>query len=187
MYRWISPLTTVKPEQYTLCTFWLSFGQILTIYCQWIKVSSARNYLVVEKLLNSIIFSNAQRISREYISCRKSPPFHNKREIEYRWGISRTLEENVCSRAITLYCVRFWSLKSDFRHNCPICDTIDPFWLIMSDFRRWWPILESSVWIFPFRSNTQTLLGKYHASKVRLKFATDARNTNKTCILTIRE
>lgn len=116
-----------------------------------------------------------------------SPPFHNKREIEYRWGISRTLEENVCSRAITLYCVRFWSLKSDFRHNCPICDTIDPFWLIMSDFRRWWPILESSVWIFPFRSNTHTLLGKYYASKVRLKFATDARNTNKTCILTIRE
>lgn len=116
-----------------------------------------------------------------------SPPFHNKREIEYRWGISRTLEENVCSRAITLYCVRFWSLKSDFRHNCSICDTIDPFWLIMSDFRRWWPILESSIWIFPFRSNTQTLLGKYYASKVRLKFATDARNTNKTCILTIRE
>lgn len=70
VYRWISPLTTVKPEQYTICIFWLSFGQILTIYCQWIKVSSARNYLVVEKLLNSIIFSKAQRISREYISCR---------------------------------------------------------------------------------------------------------------------
>lgn len=151
----------------------------------------------MEKLLNSIIFSKAQRISREYISCRANgvvtkdhpfiPSFHNKREIEYWWGISRTLEENVCSRAITLYCVRFWSLKSDFRHNCPVCDAIDPFWLIMSDFRRWWPILESSVWIFPFRSNTRTLLGKYYASKVRLKFATDARNTNKTCILTIRE
>lgn len=197
VYRWISPLTTVKPEQYTICTFWLSFGQILTIYCQWIKVSSARNYLVVEKLLNSIIFlmlrgyhANTFPAGRMALSPKiihLSPPFHNKREIEYRWGISRTLEENVCSRAITLYCVRLWSLKSDFRHNCPICDTIDPFWLIMSDFRRWWPILESSVWIFPFRSNTQTLLGKYYASKVRLKFATDARNTNKTCILTIRE